>query len=167
MNVFDRIDSWLKENNISRRKLAIMANLAPSSLQSALTRRNKMSYDTLDALSRAMGLSVDFLLYGTTAEDLAFETLEMELSDYGYSISYDDSEPGWCYVYPSVYGEEPTFILHEDAKYLPVSFIESELKSAIADGHKIKVQYVQNRIKNSIETASEIHIGQIWESGDL
>lgn len=167
MNIFDRIDAWLNENNVSRRKLAIMANLPPSSLQSALSRRNKMSYDMLDALSRAMCVSVDFLLYGTTEEDLAFEALEAELAGYGYSISYDDNEPGWCYIYLTSSAEEPTFIMSEEAEHLPVSFIESELKSALYDGEKLKMQYVQNRIKTSIETANEIQIGQLWESGDL
>ena len=64
MDVFDRIDAWLAANRVSRRKLAISAGLPPSSLQSALTRRGKLSHDMLAALSHAMGVSLDYLLHG-------------------------------------------------------------------------------------------------------
>lgn len=167
LNIFDRIDAWLAENNVSRRKLAIMAGLPPSSLQSALTRRKKLSYDTLDALSRAMGVTADSLLYGTTETDIAFEALEAELSEYKYSVLYDDNKNGWCYVYPSQYDDDPTFVITDEAKHLPVSFLESEIRSATNDGEKLKKQYVLNRIKNSIETADEIQLGWLWETGDM
>ena len=66
MTIFDRIDIWLTENKVSRSGLARKAGLPPTSLQSALTRRKTMSHDMLNALSRAMGVTADNLLRGTS-----------------------------------------------------------------------------------------------------
>ena len=167
MNIFDRIDAWLKENGVSRRKLALKANLPPSSLQSALTRRKKMSFDMLEALAKAMGVSVDYLAYGMTENDIAIERLSDDLSDYGYAIEIDTSNELWCYVYPSDWEDEAEFKPEDDGKHLPISFLEEKLRSAVAEGERFRKQYVQKCIKNCIDTADEMQLGALWETGDL
>ena len=63
MNVYDKIDLKLKEKRISRRKLAIMAGISPSSLQSAFSRKSDdISSGMLRKIAFALDCSVDDLL---------------------------------------------------------------------------------------------------------
>lgn len=62
MDAFERIDSWLNENHMSRRQLAIKAGIPPSTFQSAMERRNKMSDRMLRAIAPIMGTTVDALI---------------------------------------------------------------------------------------------------------
>lgn len=56
MTVCNRIDCVLKARGISRRRLAIKAGIAPSSLQSALQRNGNLSLEMLQAISTALNL---------------------------------------------------------------------------------------------------------------
>ena len=67
MTVFERIDAWLKENHMSRRKLATLAGIPPSSFQSAMERQGKLSDKMLQAIAPIMGTTVDDLI---TTSDL-------------------------------------------------------------------------------------------------
>ena len=51
MTPCERIDNILKSRNMSRRKLAIQAGIAPSSLQSAMERNGTLSLDMLFPIS--------------------------------------------------------------------------------------------------------------------
>ena len=167
MTVFDRIDKWLDENGVSRRKLAIKAKLPPSSLQSALTRRKKMSFEMLDALARAMQVSVDYLMYGSTEEDLAFEALEADLAEYGFSIMSDDSDLAWCYIFPSEKADDPTFIYYADATHIPISVVEFELGTAVKAAELAKKQYVTKRIQSMIDSNDETSLAFLQHIGDV
>ena len=54
MTTAERIDAILKEKKISRRKAAIMANIPPSSFQSAMERGGNMSVSMLQAIANAL-----------------------------------------------------------------------------------------------------------------
>lgn len=59
MDMYDRIDELLKEKNISRRKLAIMAGVPPTTLQSAFSRKTvNLSHDTIKKIADALGVPV-------------------------------------------------------------------------------------------------------------
>lgn len=68
MNAFERIDRWLNENHMSRRQLAIKAGIPPSTFQSAMERRNKMSDRMLQAIAPIMGTTVDSLITSDEVE---------------------------------------------------------------------------------------------------
>jgi len=63
MNVYNRIDAILKDRKLSRRKLAIMAGIPPTSLQSAFSRNvDDISSGMLQKISKALECSADDLL---------------------------------------------------------------------------------------------------------
>ena len=61
MTVCERIDKLIKEQGISRRKLALMAGISPSSLQSAMARNTTISYDMLIPISNALNIPAEIL----------------------------------------------------------------------------------------------------------
>ena len=78
----ERIDKLLKERGLSRRKLAQMAGIPPSSLQSAMERNKELSLDMLFPISDVLGVSMYFLHYGFEEEPLSEEDLAyMKKSD--------------------------------------------------------------------------------------
>lgn len=72
MTVCERIDGILKERKVSRRKLALMAGISPSSFQTAMSRNTTISYDMLIPISRVLKVPIYELM--------------------GYSLEYDTPE---------------------------------------------------------------------------
>lgn len=62
MTVTDRIDAVLKAKGVSRRQLAIDANIPTSSLQAAMARGRNMTVEMLMAVADALDVSTDYLL---------------------------------------------------------------------------------------------------------
>lgn len=62
MDISDRIDKLLKERGISRRKLAILAEVPPSSFQSAMERGGNMTTEMLQKIAHALGVSAGYLM---------------------------------------------------------------------------------------------------------
>ena len=60
MSLIERIDALLDERKISRRQLAIMANIPPSSLQSAMSRGKNMTVEMLQAIAEALDVPVSY-----------------------------------------------------------------------------------------------------------
>lgn len=58
MTPAERIDLILKERNLSRRQVAIKANIPPSSFQSAMERNKNLSIDMLQKISDALDISI-------------------------------------------------------------------------------------------------------------
>lgn len=65
MTTTERIDGILNACGMSRRQLAIEANIPPSSLQSAMARGRNMTIEMLLAIAGTLKVSADYLL-GTT-----------------------------------------------------------------------------------------------------
>lgn len=63
MTSVEKIDSIIKDRHISRRKLAIMAKIPPSTLQSAMTRGEIHNVVFLSKIASALGISAEDL-YG-------------------------------------------------------------------------------------------------------
>lgn len=61
MSVCERIDAILEERGMSRRTLAEMSGIPPSSLQSAMERNTGLFLDMLLPISDALGVSVESL----------------------------------------------------------------------------------------------------------
>ena len=87
MTPCERIDNILKSRNMSRRKLAIQAGIAPSSLQSAMERNGTLSLDMLFPISDILNVSVQFLAEGADSSYASDEELEE------YEKSYSDYKP--------------------------------------------------------------------------
>lgn len=68
MTPAERIDSILKERNLSRRQVAIKAKIPPSSFQSAMERNKNLSIDMLQKISDALNVSI-FDLMGVDEDD--------------------------------------------------------------------------------------------------
>ena len=70
MTTCERVDAILQKRGISRRKLAIMAHLPPSSLQSALSRNRSLSLDMLIPISEVLEVSVEYLYFGYERDEV-------------------------------------------------------------------------------------------------
>lgn len=57
MGISERIDLLLAEKKMSRRKLAIMAGIPPSSLQSAMQRKGSMTVNMVEKLAETLECS--------------------------------------------------------------------------------------------------------------
>lgn len=65
MTTTKRIDAILNARGMSRRQLAIEANIPPSSFQSAMARGRNMTIEMLQAIAATLKVSADYLLGAT------------------------------------------------------------------------------------------------------
>ena len=72
MTVCERIDQILEARNLSRRKLAIAAGIAPSSFQSAMARNKGLSLDMLFPISDVLNIPLE-VLSGIEVPELSSE----------------------------------------------------------------------------------------------
>ena len=63
MTPTEKIDALIKARGLSRRKVAIMANIPPSTLQSAIERNKNLSTDMLRKIAIALDVSLSDLLW--------------------------------------------------------------------------------------------------------
>lgn len=64
MTTAERIDSLLKARNMSRRQLAISADIPPSTLQSALERNRSFSFEMLQRIAKALDVTINDIVAG-------------------------------------------------------------------------------------------------------
>lgn len=62
MTIAERVDHILQERKMSRRQLAKLAGIPPSSLQSAMERGRNLSIEMIQKLSLALGVNIEDLL---------------------------------------------------------------------------------------------------------
>lgn len=72
MDVYDRIDERLKEQHMSRRKLAMQIGVPPSTFQSMMERKKGLTFDMLGEIVEALNTSLYSL----------YDTKEMEIPDW-------------------------------------------------------------------------------------
>lgn len=94
MDIYDRIDDILKEKNLSRRKLAIMAGIPPTTLQSAFSRKTvNLPVDTIKRIADALGVPVSDLagwsFFDELHPDMANEVnlYEQVVKQYGSGVA--------------------------------------------------------------------------------
>jgi|GEM_PF-4657572 len=75
MDLLNRIDGILKSRNMSRRRLAALSGVSPSTLQTAFTRNGDLSVDNIKKIAKALNMSVDELI-----------KTEMEINVFGESM---------------------------------------------------------------------------------
>ena len=63
MSPADKIDAIIKAQGLSRRQVAIKANIPPSTFQSAMERKKNMSTDMLKKIAQALNVSLTDLLW--------------------------------------------------------------------------------------------------------
>ena len=61
MDAYNRIDIILREKNISRRRLAILLNIAPSTFGSMFLRRNDLSASTAEEISKQLNVPLNYI----------------------------------------------------------------------------------------------------------
>lgn len=93
MTTAERIDAILKEKKISRRKAAIMANIPPSSFQSAMERGGNMSVSMLQAIANALQVPITELI--GAENDIDVQIAESLLSARRSFSKMHDSETDW------------------------------------------------------------------------
>lgn len=76
MTLTERIDAIIKERGLSRRKVAILAQIPPSTFQSAMERNKNMSVDMLEKVAQALDISLSDLYYSTTAQQALFSHMQ-------------------------------------------------------------------------------------------
>jgi transcriptional regulator with XRE-family HTH domain len=62
MTTAERIDRILQEKGLSRRQIAIKADIPPSTFQSAMARGDSFSTDMIQKIAAALGVSAAYLL---------------------------------------------------------------------------------------------------------
>lgn len=81
MTTVQRIDYILQGRGMSRRQLAIAANIPPSSLQSAMTRGKSMTIDMLLSIADALEVDPYSLMDFDTASERLSSRINGELHD--------------------------------------------------------------------------------------
>ena len=67
--MYDRIEQILKERGLSRRQLAKIAGIPPTTLQSALERRKNLTVEMAISLATALNIDVNWLINGYTLDE--------------------------------------------------------------------------------------------------
>lgn len=75
MNFWERVDELLKEQNLTRKALAITAHFDVSNIAKGIKNNNIPSADTALKIAQILGTSVEYLLTGTDpSEKINFES---------------------------------------------------------------------------------------------
>lgn len=69
MDMYDRIEQILRERGLSRRQLAKLAGIPPTTLQSALERRKNLTVEMAISLATALNIDVNWLINGYTLDE--------------------------------------------------------------------------------------------------
>lgn len=106
MTIAERIDSILKERNLSRRQLALKAGIPPSTLQSALQRDGNMSFEMLEKVANGLGVSVHLILSDDQRKlsSLSVRDFIQYCTDKGYA--FDETEETLLLVFNRRLSEE-------------------------------------------------------------
>ena len=144
---YSRIKEARKKAKLTQEQLASVLGVNRATVSKYENGEITPPIDQLENIARATKTPVDFFLYGTTQEDLTFESLAADLLCYGFSIKADDTDPTWCYIYPTSLDDEPCFILHDEAKHLPIAFLESNLREIISMAEKAKKRFVTSELQ--------------------
>lgn len=81
MTSAETIDAILKENNLSRRQLAIKAGIPPSSFQSAMQRNGNLSLDMLEKVAKTLQVEL-FQILGDDLAKAYFKAEEDTIKSY-------------------------------------------------------------------------------------
>ena len=105
MNIYKNIDRLLQERGMSRRQLAIAADIPPSTLQSALAREKNMTTDMLLKIATALevtsGSLIGFGIDSVKANPFFWSAdLEDKLKQIGYSTGFDEDNAILWINYP-------------------------------------------------------------------
>ena len=148
MSLYDRIDAILTARKMSRRQLAIKANIAPSTLQSAMVRRRNMTIEMVDKIAKALDVSDDLLRYGF-AVDREYGMILDILSD--ADIEIEEAGMNWgngpagdvFYVYRS--GNE-----NDKSNEIEYGKLVRIVKQTLAAAEVRKERYVKNRLETEL-----------------
>lgn len=78
MDIYDKIDRILEQKNLSRRKLAIIAKIPPTTLQSAFSRKTEnLPFDTIKRIAEVLEVT-PFDLIGASYWDITIGKEELE-----------------------------------------------------------------------------------------
>lgn len=138
MDIYNQIDDLLAEQNMSRRKLAQLIGVAPSTFQSMMSRRRGMTFELLMQIAQKLDVSAS--QFYNLEPDHEYEQLVEILGAAGISLE----ETGFADEY---------YVWHtdaEDPKEDRVQLTYSELQRVVesvqrdADAHKAK--YIKQRL---------------------
>lgn len=159
MTVTERIDTVLKEKGMSRRQLAIDANIPTSSLQAAMARGRNMTIEMLMAVAGTLNISTDYLL-GLSDETTPDPTLKSICKYTGLSaravtfLHYHDVDP----FVRSFYREliDSLILFRDDGLYLAPDYIIEAAQAAVIAEREIEKSYMPTHtIDNTVTMLSK------------
>ncbi|MEG0944619.1 MAG: helix-turn-helix transcriptional regulator [Angelakisella sp.] len=132
MDIYSKIDELLAEKQMSRRKMAQLLEIAPSTFQSMMMRKRGLTFENAVKIAEVLGVSVDVLYYGSEV-DRDYENVCDILNGAGLSI-------------------EESFLAGVDGYYIWHTDAENPVEDRVA------FEYTQLLdIVNRIEEDSEAH----------
>ena len=90
MTIADRIDYLLQDQDLSRRQLAIKANIPPSSFQSAMERGHNITLDMLQKIADALKLPISYFIGQPPFDNLLL------LNEFRGVILFSLEKNGYC-----------------------------------------------------------------------
>lgn len=81
MTIYEKIDRIRNEHGISRRKLAQLAGIPPSTLQSMMERQRGLTVETISKIATVLEISPEELLNGTPLGAIWGELAALETSE--------------------------------------------------------------------------------------
>lgn len=142
-SIAEKIDLFAAKNNMSRRKLAQAAKIAPSTLQSAMERDKNYSTDLLQKIAKALKVPVG-CLFDDGDIDSEYEQLCNILESAGICLKE--------YGFNSGGGSQNDIMLisHTDAmdETIKIKYCDlvSIVKNILSDADKKKAAYIQKRL---------------------
>jgi len=142
MEIYGRIDELLQAKKLSRRRLATIAKIPPTTLQSAFGRKSKgLSFEYLQRIADALDVSVDYLLgeeeYDDSEKRLA-DAIEI-LEGFDFSVEWDEDDEACGKV--RLNHEEKGIATIEDRNLLT-----QIVEKVTADGEDEKDLYIKRRL---------------------
>lgn len=93
MTVYEKIDKARDERGLSRRKLAQLAGIPPSTLQSMMERRRGLTVEAISKIATALGTSPEELLNGDSLGAVWSELVAIEASEQMRKNGYTEYNP--------------------------------------------------------------------------
>ena len=142
-DIYFRIDKLLQEKKMSRRKLATLAGIRPTTLQSAFARRSKgLTLDYLQNIANVLSVSVDYLL-----------AVEEDTADRDFQEARDWLELAQFVV--EEYNEYGDYLIRNSDDGIVATYNQHDLVSlvnrTVKEGDGLKENFIIERLKRILE----------------
>lgn len=149
MTAVERIDQIIKEQKMSRRKLALLAQIPPSTFQSAMQRKDVPLY-MIESISKALEIPVSSFL----SSDKALSEILLSVESMIKSINKYDF---WDSKEKAITTRELQWVAHEIERKL----LDMQLAGVISDD--TAADFILQQINKLNETGQQVAMERIQE----